>query len=174
MWSPVSWVKIDFVSVELGMRMGWHDWLTTHIFPFRQGHCIPRSQHLFSSIHSENKTQTYTKSKWSFTVSIKFSSWKKSLIGRKWSGSACSEYVHFANSQPSLKCSSEDQMTSPPYLMQISRRIHYTAWEISTSRAEQGPLTLTDNLLFSIFFTHTVGSTLGTSLLTHTHTQTHT
>lgn len=77
---------------------------------------------------------------------------KKSLIRRKWSGSACSEYVHFANSQPSLKCSSEDQMTSPPYLMQISSRIHYTARAISTSRAEQGPLTLTPNLSYTVYF----------------------
>lgn len=47
-------------------------------------------------------------------------------------------------------------MTSPPYLMQISSRIHYTAGEISASRAEHGPLTLTANLLYSIFsLTHT-------------------
>ena len=41
---------------------------------------------------------------------------------------------------------------------------------MSASRAEQGPLTLSTNLLYSIFSLtrmHTPGSTLGTSLLTH-------
>lgn len=43
-----------------------------------------------------------------------------------------------------------NDITSIPYA-NISSGIHYAAREISTSRAEQGPLTLTANLLYSIF-----------------------